>query len=196
MEAPPMTTDTIVGRLKGMRRIGGGWIALCPAHDDHDPSLSITVGEDGRTLLHCHAGCSAESIVGALGIQLADLFGNGQRPGGNVRPSENGATVQPPGCTLAEYAAQKQLPVSFLQRLGLADATHAGSPVLWIPYRDAKGDEVAVRLRAALAGPQRFRWRKGDKPCLYGLWRLGQARTAGYVILVEGESDVHTLLHQ
>ena len=32
-----------------------GWQALCPAHDDHDPSLSIDMGDDGRILLHCFA---------------------------------------------------------------------------------------------------------------------------------------------
>ena len=27
----------------------------------------------------------------------------------------------------------------------------------------------------------------------YGLWRLKEARNAGYIIIVEGESDCHTL---
>jgi hypothetical protein len=41
----------------------------------------------------------------------------------------------------------------------------------------------------------RFRWKSGNKPYLYGLNRIGDARAAGYVVLVEGESDVHALLH-
>src|SRR5439155_26729907 len=62
-----------------------------------------------------------------------------------------------------------------------------------IPYRDEAGAERAVRFRLALEG-ERFRWRTGSKPCLYGLDHLPAARAAGYVTLVEGESDVQTLL--
>lgn len=48
--------------------------ARCPAHDDRAPSLSVAVGADGRVLLHCHAGCSADAIVDALGLRMADLY--------------------------------------------------------------------------------------------------------------------------
>jgi hypothetical protein len=43
-------------------------MALCPAHKDRKPSLSIAKGSDGRVLLYCHAGCKYESIVEALGL--------------------------------------------------------------------------------------------------------------------------------
>jgi hypothetical protein len=56
------------------RRSGAGWQARCASHDDHNASLSIAEGKDGRILLRCHAGCAVESIVGALGLKLADLF--------------------------------------------------------------------------------------------------------------------------
>jgi hypothetical protein len=38
----------------------------CPAHNDAHPSLSVDVAEDGRVLVHCHAGCSQEDVVEAL----------------------------------------------------------------------------------------------------------------------------------
>ena len=47
---------------------GQGWISRCPAHDDHTPSLSVSVGHTGQVLLHCHAGCDYPSIVAALGM--------------------------------------------------------------------------------------------------------------------------------
>ena len=50
-----------------------------------------------------------------------------------------------------------------------------------------------MRFRISLNGTEKFRWRSGDKPCLYGLGLLEEGRKAGYVVLVEGESDCHTL---
>ena len=47
-----------------------------------------------------------------------------------------------------------------------------------------------MRYRIAMFG-DRFRWRSGAKPQLYGLWRLEDARKAGHVVIVEGESDCH-----
>ena len=52
-----------------------------------------------------------------------------------------------------------------------------------------------MRFRIALDGKDRFRWKKGDKPLLYGLGRLADARAASSICLVEGESDTHTLWH-
>ena len=64
----------VLSLLEGVRKVGNGWVALCPAHDDHNPSLSIGVGSDGRILLHCFAGCSIEEICSAMGIEVKDLF--------------------------------------------------------------------------------------------------------------------------
>lgn len=52
------------------------WQCRCPAHEDHTPSLSITVTGDGAILLKCHAGCNVACICDALGIQMKDLFDN------------------------------------------------------------------------------------------------------------------------
>lgn len=72
--APP-EVGRILSLLQGVRRgSAGGYEARCPAHEDGRQSLSIGVGEDGRVLLHCHAGCSVEAVVGALGLGLEDLF--------------------------------------------------------------------------------------------------------------------------
>ncbi len=50
------------------------WMALCPGHEDKNPSLSISQGNDGRVLLKCFAGCKPERIVSALGLAMSDLF--------------------------------------------------------------------------------------------------------------------------
>jgi putative DNA primase/helicase len=103
--------------------------------------------------------------------------------------------VQP--CNLTAYAEAKGLPLEYLKKLGLSDRKYQGSPAVRIPYRDEKGEEVSVRFRIALEkseeGDERFKWRTGSKAMLYGLWRLEQIRKAGWVVLVEGESDTQAL---
>ena len=68
-----MKTENIVAKLDRVSRTDNGWQARCPAHDDTKPSLSIGI-DDGKTLLHCHAGCQTEQIVRALGLSMGDLF--------------------------------------------------------------------------------------------------------------------------
>lgn len=55
---------------------GGDYKVLCPAHDDKNPSLSVTERE-GRLLLFCHAGCPTDAVLEALGMTYADIGGNG-----------------------------------------------------------------------------------------------------------------------
>ncbi len=43
-----------------------GYTCRCPAHDDKTPSLSVSDGENGSPIVHCHAGCSQESVIAAL----------------------------------------------------------------------------------------------------------------------------------
>jgi hypothetical protein len=81
----------------------------------------------------------------------------------------------------------------FLKSQGLSQLAYEGRPALRIPYYGTGGEEIAVRFRIGLEGGDRFRWKSRSKPCLYGLDRLGDARRGGSVVLVEGESDCHTL---
>jgi hypothetical protein len=60
-------------RLESVRKEGGGYKALCPAHGDRNPSLGIKEGEDGRALVNCLAGCKTEDVVAAIGLSLSDL---------------------------------------------------------------------------------------------------------------------------
>jgi hypothetical protein len=63
-----MNLNDVLSRLRGVRRSGSGWQALCPAHHDKGPSLSIREGENGRVLLYCFADCTYRQIVEALGL--------------------------------------------------------------------------------------------------------------------------------
>lgn len=62
-----LTLEIVLARLDGVRRRGAAqWTARCPAHDDREPSLSVTTGTGGRVLLYCHAGCTFSEIRQAL----------------------------------------------------------------------------------------------------------------------------------
>jgi hypothetical protein len=66
--------------LHGIHKTRRGWVACCPAHDDHSPSLSVAVGDNGRVLLKCWAGCTFQEIVAALGFEPSDLSPGKTRP--------------------------------------------------------------------------------------------------------------------
>jgi hypothetical protein len=66
--------ENLLHRLDKIKGRNGSWTARCPAHEDRGPSLSITEKEDGRILLHCHAGCDVFQVVQAVGLDLSDLF--------------------------------------------------------------------------------------------------------------------------
>jgi hypothetical protein len=205
----------LLAHLKGIRTSGDGWTALCPSHVDRRNSLSVH-HRDGRWLLKCHAGCEWRQIINALGLDANALFVDQAGGGARPIPTNNRATAQPraksaktsgfpavhrketsgdtatPGLTLEQYAAAKRLPLDFLKTCSLSELPLDKKLALRIPYFGTGGEELAVRFRIALEG-DRFRWKSGSKPCLYGLDRLPQAQKASQVVLVEGESDCHTL---
>jgi hypothetical protein len=97
------------------------------------------------------------------------------------------------GCTLEAYAEYVDLPMDFLRDLGLKEMHYIDDKAVKMPYFDASGsEEICVRFRISLAGKPKIKTRKGDKHHLYGLWKLEEARQAGYAILAEGESDAQT----
>jgi hypothetical protein len=165
---------------------------LCPVHDDHNPSLGVDLRQNGagpKVVLNCRSqGCEYADILRAIGLTDADL-----------KLQEKNATTAY-GCTLEAYAASKNLPLEFLTSddVALEDSTcyvkALGREVaaVEIPYADQNGEQVATRYRISSGGDDKFRWEKGSKTTLYGLHKLEEAHDAGYVLLVEGESDCHT----
>src|SRR5215217_1399085 len=213
-ETPSMLADfeDVLDKLEVASHNGEKAMSYCPAHDDRsNPSLSLKA-ENGKLLLHCFAGCQPEDILSKIGLGMKDLFLEGgggsfippntparlhaqsEKPhinGQNERASGDARSEH--GCTLKEYSEMKKLPEGFLRGLGLRDVIYLDKPAVRIPYPDEEGQEAAVRFRTSLDGAEKFRWRSGDKPFPYGLRLLEEARKAGVVVLVEGESDCHTL---
>ena len=192
--------ETVLERTRNVRENGPGYLVSCPCRGhgkgrgDEDPNLSVDVDQEGNVLLKCFAGCDNEAVVEALGLTMADLFEqrNGRGGGGAYTPSKTRSTHQP--ATLPNYAAYVGLPVDFLKGLGLGEIRYVGEPAVRMPYLDESGEEVLLtRFRVSLTGKPEVKTRKGDKHRPYGLWKLEEAREAGYAWLVEGESDCQTL---
>jgi phage/plasmid-associated DNA primase len=109
-----------------------------------------------------------------------------------VRESGGGSR----GITIADVAAAKGLPVPFLREtMGWQDEPRYGKyhkPAIIMPWWDGKGGQWD-HIRVALEGDKRFFWREGHKGApLYGIWL--PMPEPGYIIIVEGETDVATCL--
>jgi len=164
---------------------------ICPVHDDHSPSLGVDLRQNGagpQVVLNCRSqGCEYSEILHAVGLTDTDLR----------LQEKNGRAY---GCTLEAYAASKNLPLKFLTSddVALEDGTcyvralGREVPAVEIPYADQSGEQVATRYRISSGGDDKFRWERGSSTILYGLHKLEEAHDAGYILLVEGESDTHT----
>ena len=104
-----------------------GWSCRCPAHEDRNASLSIGIGDDGRVLLACHAGCPFDSIVAAMGIDTRDTF------------AESGDICRRPRATTK--------PTATFSTWEQAAAGLRGPPAATWRYHDAAGDVVGVVAR-------------------------------------------------
>jgi hypothetical protein len=69
-----MDVSILLAKLSGVRGRNGSWSAKCPAHADRSPSLSVKELGDGRILVHCFGGCGTDAVLGALGLEMTDLF--------------------------------------------------------------------------------------------------------------------------
>ena len=68
-----MTYEEIISHFTVTKTYRNKVQCICPAHTDKEASLTISKGKKG-TVMHCHANCDTEKILGAVGLQMSDLF--------------------------------------------------------------------------------------------------------------------------
>src|SRR5688572_21455419 len=69
-----MSLAEILPHLKKVKKTGkNNYLACCPAHNDKSPSMTL-MESDGKVVVRCHAECSFESIVNALGLGWEPWF--------------------------------------------------------------------------------------------------------------------------
>ena len=70
----------LISRLNQAKEsVPGKATALCPAHNDKNPSLSVKL-TDQKIFLKCHAGCSFSAIVSALNMNTHQFNAENPKP--------------------------------------------------------------------------------------------------------------------
>jgi DNA-binding transcriptional ArsR family regulator len=197
-----LTLDAILPHLRTKRiskRNGERHVlAHCPAHDDANPSLSLTEKADGTLLWKCFAGCSQDAVREALerlaGVQPATARPIAPRRRQQQQPASDAPEMAQRlrNFGIAELADAKRLDAEKLIAWHVRELPDGGIEIL---YLTREGELHAVQYRYALEGDNRFKWRKGDTPILYGLWRLCEWTGSDTLYLCEGTSDTWTLWH-
>lgn len=163
----------------------GRYHVPCPSHNDTEKSAAIWKDGPNHVGMQCFAGCSHKAMLDALGIEWQDLY----RERRKVEPQA--------GISLMDLSADKLIYWHFLENLGITDGhTDSGRRSVHIPYHTSDGGTYErYRIRTAITATGGSSWNTGtDAPIIpYGLERLGDAREAGYQVIVEGESDCWTL---
>jgi hypothetical protein len=72
-----LNIDTVLSKLPDARQTGTNqWMALCRAHDDHSPSLSIWLDQKGKVGINCLAGCKYPDVLKSLGLNSSGKRNN------------------------------------------------------------------------------------------------------------------------
>ena len=82
VQAAPQHVNRIIDKLGKVKRSGSRYMALCPCHDDRNPSLEVNWNER-KAWIKCHAGCDDKAVLAALGLGIRDLYpasGHGKQP--------------------------------------------------------------------------------------------------------------------
>ena len=171
----PITAVIAALERQDCRRQGRDW--TCPAHEDRSPSLTVTEGDDGRVLMHCHGGCDTADILARLELTAGDLF----------EPTDTRNRVQRDVLGPAEVGngnGRREIVATY-------DYTDSAGQLLFQVVRFAPKD---FRQRRP-DGHGGWEWRLGDvERVLYRLPKVLAAVETGKTIYVcEGERDVAAL---
>jgi hypothetical protein len=186
-----MTAKEILARLANVKETASGWTACCPGHEDRQASLSVSEGDEGRVLLHCHAGCPLETIVSGLGIAQADLFDRQASTGRPAAPpkaapkKKAGKAYATPAEAQEAYERTLGKPIS-VHEYRDEDGRHVGSVIRWQTPRRGK----EIRPLGLHADGWRLEHMPEPRPIL-GLPEITKA--SGRIFVVEGERCVDAL---
>ena len=173
-----MQAEQIAKQLGNAKKANGQWVASCPVpghgkgNGDKNPSLSISINDDGKPLFHCHGGCSQEEVFNTIkDMQLLPELEERPDPLANIKP-----LPQVQFDHEWEYQDENKTTVFVKQRLKIGESGKT--------YRLYKVD--ADGRRHTTLGDARI--------VPYNLPEMLDSKTAGRIIyLVEGEKAADAL---
>ena len=188
--------------IEGAKVSGDNLTGLCPFHQDSNASFSVNL----QTGLYKCFACGAEGnyvsfVANQRGISTKDAYlailqERGLADDG-VKTAKKSRAVCPDSYTVEDYAKEKGLDAAWLRsNWGMNEGRDKKvGAFVRIPYFNENQEQVLFRKRYPKGASQRFSWGNGSAGKLipYGSHLLGKIREAGYAVLVEGESDTHTL---
>jgi putative DNA primase/helicase len=212
-----MDLSDFLARLDGVEEQPDGWLAICPAHSDSDPSLRVAVGKDGdRVLVRCRTGCKTTDVLDKMGLALRDLAS--MTIDGKVPVSRRATTTDAPPApeviaglvadldrwadalaeedasysTVLDYAERRfGISADEARRLGLG-LSETDTPRLVVPFLDIEGNPRGYQARA-LDPAVDLRWKGPKRPEGGGSWlkygTLPGSSGWGEVLVTEGPGD-------
>lgn len=183
------------------KRNGKGWSARCPAHEDHSPSLSVAEGDDGRCLVHCHAGCGADAVARALGLDMTLLFAD--KPSAWRRTKNYSLDSTPKKTTTAKSEKSKPPKTFKTWQEAAAAGGLGGTATSWWEYHDRDSRLVGIIARRDHESEKVIRpvstvpgggWVAQAMPAPRPIYNLPNVISADRVVVVEGEKCADALV--
>lgn len=176
---------------------GKGFKAKCPAHNDRNPSLSISEGDDGRALVKCHSnkGCTTERIVKAIDLTMRDLM-----PVDSVDVDRTPRS-KPRSKVVSTSTPAKQLFPTVAEAVSHLEKSRGKRSNVWT-YTNADGNPVGVIVRWDKSDGDKDilpvsrngdGWIIGGMPTPRPLYSLPDLDTAIRVYVAEGEKAADAL---
>jgi hypothetical protein len=174
-----MQAEQIAKQLGNAKKANGQWVASCPVpghgkgNGDKNPSLSISINDDGKPLFHCHGGCTQEDVFNTIkDMRLLPELEERPDPLANIKPLPQIKFDQE-----WEYQDEDRTTVFVKQRMKIGESGKT--------YRLYKVDPDGRRHPTL-----------GDARIVpYKLPELLDAKTAGRIIyVVEGEKAADALI--
>jgi hypothetical protein len=198
---PPVIRAYYEARVEGLTwNHDGQGSGHCPFHEDRRKSFSAN-GHDGRSQCFA-ASCGFAGDIYAFEMAFSHCdFKTAKRNvlgelGGGDDMGGEGDQNQRPILTLADLAAAKMLSVDFLRDLPVRDAVDGQGVVIVYRLEDGSFAKRHHQRKYLSHEPDHWSFWSGSREdgdiVLYGLWRLAEARAAGYIVITEGESDCWT----
>lgn len=160
--------ETVVAALEAAganpRPSARGFAALCPAHGDRNPSLSVAAGEGGRVVVRCYAGCDTRAVLEAIGLTWGHLFPDGApyRVPGQAAPTVPPVkrTIREPEPPTPDFDLVDRIMVHALENVQ-GDAA--------APWRNKRGVSVKVCLKYCVGFMPWMRF-KGWRGAIPNVW--------------------------